>query len=352
MDLQWIWYVLIGVLVAGYAVLDGFDLGVGTLYPFLARDEHERRVMRRAIGPVWDGNEVWLLTAGGALFAAFPPVYATVFSGFYMALILVLVGLIFRAVSLEFRSHDPGWARVWDAAFAGGSAVPALLFGVAAGNLVRGVPLTAEGEFAGTFFTLLNPFALLVGVLGVAAFTVHGAAWIALKSDGALRGRAARVRSAVHWVFLALLAATTAAAAAAAPDHVRSTLGEPQGWAAMGLLVVGLAAARAGMTRDRDGVAFLGSALGIAGLVAIWAVGSFPYLVPGLDGGPGLSAYTSSSSDLTLTVMLVVALIGLPLVLAYTLVVYRAFGGRIATEPGPAAGAAAHGGAGGAEGGY
>lgn len=332
MDLQLIWYALIAVLVAGYAVLDGFDLGVGILYPFLPRDEDERRVLRRSIGPVWDGNEVWLLTAGGALFAAFPPVYATVFSGFYLALILVLVGLIFRAVSLEFRSHDPAWARVWDAAFAGGSALPALLFGVAAGNLIRGLPLTEEGEFAGTFFTLLNPFALLVGIVGFAMFTAHGAAWAAFKSSGALHERAVRLRSVTHWLFVVLVIAATAAAAAAAPEHVRSNLSEPLGWLALVLLLAGLALARVSMIRRRDGGAFFGSALGVLGLVGLWAVGSFPNLVPGLDDGPVLSAYSESSSDLTLTVMLVVALIGIPVVLAYTTVVYRVFRGRIATE--------------------
>lgn len=341
MDLQLTWYVLIGVLIAGYAVLDGFDLGVGALYPFLPRNEAERRVLRRTIGPVWDGNEVWLLTAGGALFAAFPPVYATVFSGFYLALILVLVGLIFRAVSLEFRAHDPAWARVWDAAFAGGSALPALLLGVAAGNLVRGLPLTEDGEFAGTFLTLLNPFALLVGVLGFVMFAAHGAAWVAWRSESELRARAVRVRSVTHWMFLLLVAAATVAAAFVAPERLRSNLSEPLGWTALVLLLAGLLSARWSMLRDRDRGAFLGSALGIIGLVGLWAVGSFPYLVPGLDGGPGLSAYTASSSDLSLTLMLVVALIGVPVVLAYTALVYRVFRGRIATEDtgGDAAGA-------------
>lgn len=341
MDLQLIWYALIGVLIAGYAVLDGFDLGVGALYPFLPRGEGERRVLRRSIGPVWDGNEVWLLTAGGALFAAFPPVYATVFSGFYLPLMLILFGLIFRAVSLEFRSHDPAWSRIWDAAFFGGSALPALLFGVAAGNLVRGLPLTADGEFAGTVFTLLNPFALLVGVLGLVMFVGHGAAWIALKSQGGLRDRASGLRSAIHWVFVALLAATTVATVFVAPNHARTNLSEPLGWVAVALLLAGLVYARWSMMHDRDSGAFFGSALGIVGLVALWAVGNFPDLVPGLDAGPGLSAYSSSSSDLSLTVMLVVALIGVPVVLAYTILVYRVFRGRIATERGMDVGAEA-----------
>ena len=168
-----LWFALVGVLLAGYAVFDGFDLGVGALYPFLGKSAEDKQVMRNAIGPVWDGNEVWLLTGGGALFAAFPAVYATVFSGFYLALMLVLFALIFRAVSFEYRAHDPAWAGVWDWAFFLGSALPALLFGVAVGNIVRGVPLGADGEFAGSFFTLLNPYALVIGVTA-ASFTLHG----------------------------------------------------------------------------------------------------------------------------------------------------------------------------------
>lgn len=334
MDLQLVWYLLIAVLIAGYAVLDGFDLGIGVLYPFLARDNAERRVLRRAIGPFWDGNEVWLLTAGGALFAAFSPVYATVFSGFYLALILVLAGLIFRAVSLEFRSHDPAWSRFWDAAFIGGSALPALLFGVAAGNIVRGIPLDPAGDFAGSFFTLLNPFALLVGILGLAMFLSHGAAWAALKSEGALRDRAVALRSRLHWAFVVLLAATTAAAAIAAPDRFSTNLTRPLGWIAVAALVTGLVLARAAMLRERDLLAFAGSAISAVALVGLWAVGNFPYLVPvrGSAGGESLTAYNASSSDLTLTVMLSVAAIGVPVVLGYTALVYRVFRGRVPPE--------------------
>ena len=185
MTLQIIWFVLVGVLLTGYAVLDGFDLGVGALYPFIAKTEGEKAVLRTSIGPVWDANEVWLLTGGGALFAAFPPVYATVFSGFYLALYLVLFSLIFRAVSVEWRAKDPAWAKLWDWAFFGGSILPALLFGVAVGNLVRGVPLNVQGEYAGTFLTLLNPYALLIGVTLVAMMST-GAASARTTLNGAL----------------------------------------------------------------------------------------------------------------------------------------------------------------------
>ena len=162
-----LWFFLIFVLIAGYFVLDGFDLGIGVLSPFIAKNDEERAVLRRAIGPVWDGNEVWLLTAGGALFAAFPDAYATTFSGFYLAVMLVLFGLIVRAVSFEFRAGDPSWGKLWDACFFVGSLLPALLLGVAVGNVVGGLPLDANGDYLGSFFDLLNPFALACGVLGL-----------------------------------------------------------------------------------------------------------------------------------------------------------------------------------------
>ena len=204
-----IWFALVGVLLAGYAVFDGFDLGVGTLYPFLGKSDEDKAVMRASVGPVWDGNEVWLLTGGGALFAAFPAVYATVFSGFYLALMLVLFALIFRAVSFEFHAHDKEWGSVWDWAFFGGSALPSLLFGVAVGNIVLGVPLDADGEFAGNFFTLLgfeqgfNPFPLVIGVLGLSMILVQGASWLAVKSEGDLYERTVAMRSTLAWVFTA-----------------------------------------------------------------------------------------------------------------------------------------------------
>ena len=191
-----LWFVLIAVLICGYFVLDGFDLGAGVLYPFLARDERDRAVVRRAIGPVWDGNEVWLLTAGGALFAAFAPAYATSFSGFYLAIMLVLFGLIVRATALEFRAHDPAWAKLWDALFFVGSLLPALLFGVAVGNVVQGLPLNAAGDYTGTFFDLLSPFALSCGVLGLVHMLVQGSSWIALKAPqgSGLKARATILR--------------------------------------------------------------------------------------------------------------------------------------------------------------
>src|SRR5450756_674495 len=206
--LQAAWFVLVGVLLVGYAILDGFDLGVGMQHLTTARTDEERRTLMNSIGPVWDGNEVWLITAGGALFAAFPKVYATVFSGFYLALMLVLAALILRAVSLEFRSRERGrgWRTTWDLAFFMGSVLPAILFGVVIGNIMRGVPLDSQGDYAGTFVGLLSPFALAVGLLSAAMFLTQGAAWLLLKTEGALQARARRtalvgqVATLVLWV--------------------------------------------------------------------------------------------------------------------------------------------------------
>ena len=200
------WFILWGVLWAVYFMLDGFDLGVGMLYPFLGKDEAKRSAIRASIGPVWDGNEVWLMTAGGATFAAFPAAYATLFSELYLAMLFILFGLILRGVSLEFRSKGeaPGWKRLWDAGFFAGSLVPALLFGVAFGNLFRGLPIDARG-WRGGLFALLNPYALLTGVLFVAMFVMHGLLWLAMKSDGEL-GETASRRARLAWLVTAVAA--------------------------------------------------------------------------------------------------------------------------------------------------
>ena len=190
LDLNAVWFVLVGVLFTGYALLDGFDLGVGALHLFTKTDE-DRRIMLNAIGPVWDGNEVWLVTGGGALFAAFPIVYATVFSGFYFAFMLLLAALIFRAVAIEFRSKQPmrWWRQMWDCGFFGGSVLSGFLIGVAMGNIAWGVPIDARGEFAGTFLGLLHPYALLLGVTTVALFMMHGAIYVVMKTEGSLHDR-------------------------------------------------------------------------------------------------------------------------------------------------------------------
>ncbi|NTU71417.1 MAG: cytochrome d ubiquinol oxidase subunit II [Coriobacteriia bacterium] len=330
-----IWFVLVGVLLAGYAVFDGFDLGVGTLLPFLGKSAEDKEVMRRSVGPVWDGNEVWLLTGGGALFAAFPAVYATVFSGFYLALMLVLFALIFRAVSFEFHAHDPAWGGVWDWAFTIGSALPSLLFGVAVGNIALGVPLATDGEFAGNFFTLLgihngfNPFQLVIGVLGLSMILVQGASWLAVKSEGDLYKRTVAMRSTLAWAFTALVVVATAVTALFAKNVFANVTGSIVGWVFVALLVVSIAWGRLSMNGGKDLSAWYAISLSAVSLVGIWAASIFPNLVPSLGPGAPLTIASTMSSQLTLTVMLIIAAIGVPLVLFYIFLVYRVFAGKV-----------------------
>jgi cytochrome d ubiquinol oxidase subunit II len=333
-DLPTVWFLLVGVLLTGYAILDGFDLGVGALHLFVARDDRERRLVLNAVGPVWDGNEVWLLTGGGALFAAFPAVYATVFSGMYLALMLLLAALIARAVSMEFRSKEeaPAWRRFWDGAFAVGSFLPAVLLGVALGNVMRGLPLAADGEFAGTFLGLLNPFSLVVGALAAAVFILHGAVWLELKTEGELRDRVRRAGTRAYGAVLVLGAAATLHSRFAAP-HLWVRYGNPLAWIAPGALLAALLALPWARRRARRGLAFAVSATAIAGFMAIVGQGLYPYLVPALGALPyGLTVHGAASSPLTLRTMLVVALAGMPVVVAYTVFIYRSFRGPVVLD--------------------
>ena len=258
MDLPTIWFILIAVLWIGYFVLEGFDFGVGILLPIIGRNEPERRAMLRTIGPVWDGNEVWLLVAGGATFAAFPEWYATLFSGFYIALFAILVALIFRGIAIEYRNKRASvtWRNRWDWAIAIGSFAPALLWGVAFGNIVQGVPIDADKEFTGTFFTLLNPFGLLAGLTTLLLFVTHGAVFLALKTEGVIRERANRVA----W----LVGLPTALAAVAFLAWAQVIRGDALSIAAAvlaaGAFVGGIVANRL----KREGWAFLGTAVAIA----------------------------------------------------------------------------------------
>lgn len=330
-DLQITWFLLIGVLLIGYAILDGFDLGVGMLHLFLAKKDEERRILINAIGPVWDGNEVWLLTGAGAIFAAFPPVYATVFSGFYVALMLLLAALIFRAVSIEFRSKEPGagWRKSWDIAFGVGSFLPALLFGVAVGNIVRGVPIGPDGEYAGTFFTLLNPFALLVGLLAVAMFVMQGAAWLMVRTEDVLRERAQKAGLAATVVTIVLWVMVTAFSRVAAP-HGWNAYANPLAFAVPVLFVVFAILTWMQFRKGAGGMTFLCSSLAVAMLVSLVGLAIYPNMVPAL-GNPdaSLTIRNASSSQLTLKTMLYIALGGVPVVLAYTVFIYSKFFGPV-----------------------
>jgi cytochrome bd ubiquinol oxidase subunit II len=330
-DLNVIWFLLVGVLFIGYAMLDGFDLGVGSLH-LLTRTDEERRTMINAIGPVWDGNEVWLVTGGGALFAAFPHVYATVFSGFYMALMLLLAMLIFRAVAIEFRSKQPmkWWRSTWDMSFSLSSVVSSLLLGVALGNIAWGVPLAADHEFAGTFWDLLNPYALLIGVTTVALFMMHGAIYIVLKTEGPVHDRARGWVSNTIIFFILCYMSATMATLLFVPHMVETIKQHP---AFFGLALLNMLAV-ANIPREihhrRDFRAFLSSCASMAALMALFGVGMFPDLVHASNAPAySLTIYNAASSRKTLQIMLVIAAIGVPLVLSYTASIYWLFRGKV-----------------------
>jgi cytochrome d ubiquinol oxidase subunit II len=332
--LQVTWFLLVGILLTVYALLDGFDLGVGFWSIFTRKDE-ERRVLLGAIGPFWDGNEVWLVTGGGALFAAFPPVYATVFSGFYLAVMLVVFALIFRAVSVEFRSklESPGWRKAWDACFFAGSVTAALIFGVAVGNLLRGLPLDGQGGFAGGFLDLLSPYAFLVGLTGLAMIAVHGAIYIALKAEGDLGGRGLQWARAGWYAFVVLFIASSLATVLSLPQRLENFRAHPALWA-----VPGLAAASLGLTgfflRKGDALrSFIFSSGTVIGLMGLLGASIFPALVPAAgDKGAGLTLSNASSSPLTLRTMLIIAAAGLPFVIGYTIWIYRTFKGKVKAQ--------------------
>ena len=324
--LQIVWFLLIGILLIGYAILDGFDLGVGVWHLF-AKKGAERSTLIHSIEPFWDGNEVWLLTGGGALFAAFPPVYATVFSGFYLALMLVLLGLIFRAVSIEYRNkvESPRWVAAWDLAFAGGSFLPSLLYAVAVGNLLRGLQLNAAGDYTGGFLALLNPYALLVGLVGLLMFAVHGALYLALKTDGALQSKARGWAARAWMLYLPLF---LAAASWTASCYLRNGVVLP---VLLGIAsLAAIACIRLFNSRGEDLKAFLASCAGIAlvmlGVVAVL----FPNLViASNDAALSLTVFKSSSSLRTLATMLAIALLGMPVVIGYTVFIHRVFKGKV-----------------------
>ncbi len=331
MDLNTIWFLLVAVLLVGYAILDGFDFGVGILHLF-AKNDLERRIHLNAIGPVWDGNEVWLLTGGGALFAAFPIVYATVFSGFYIALMLLLAALIFRAVSMEFRGKvdGPGWKSLWDYAFAVGSLLPALLFGVAFGNILRGVPIDGAGNYLGTFFGLLNPYALIVGIFGLAVFTMHGANYMLMKTDGLLYIRIQRAVAKLWIAVVVLYFVTTVATIFLAPHLLDGVMKNPLFWILLLVLIASIIFIPIAARGDKPFRAFLGSSLLILSLMGLASVSLFPRLVPSsINLEYSLTIYNASSSHTTLTTMLVIALIGMPLVIGYTAYIYRVFKGKV-----------------------
>jgi len=331
-DLNTVWFALVGILFTGYVILDGFDLGVGVLHLFVARTDEERRIHLNAIGPVWDGNEVWLVTGGGALFAAFPNVYATVFSGFYLAFMALLCALIFRAVAIEFRSKNPSprWRLFWDCSFAAGSLISTLLIGVAMGNIAWGIPIDARGEFAGSFLGLLHPYALLMGVTTVALFAMHGAIYLDLKTEGELQARLRRWINPLIIAFILCYVISTLATLLYVPHITEAFRREPWFFGVAVLVVLAIANIPREVNARREFNAFLSSCAAMAGLMAIFGVGMYPNLVfSSPEAGNSLTAYNSASSQGTLRTMLIIALIGVPVVITYTVSIYWIFRGKV-----------------------
>ena len=360
--LKLIWWVFMGVLLVGFAVLDGFDLGVGALLRFIGRSDEERRVMLNAIGPTWEGNQVWFITAGGATFAAWPLVYATAFSGFYVALMLTLFALFFRPVGIEYRGkvQDPRWRNAWDWGLFVGGAVPALIFGVAFGNLLQGVPFHFDPDqrvfYTGSFFGLLNPFALLAGVVSFSMLTMHGAIYLQLRTDGAVQERA---RRAALWCGIVFLAAFAAAGVWVAigidafrivtmppPDSAFMPLAKTVervsgGWltnytqytwmlSAPVLAFGGTLLALAASGVRRAGFAFVLSCFGVAGVVLTAGFALFPFIMPSSsDPKSSLTVYDAVSTHRTLQIMFWVVILFLPIVIAYTGWAYRVMRGTV-----------------------
>lgn len=360
--LRLIWWVLLGVLLIGFAATDGFDMGVGALLPFVAKTDVERRVAINTVGPVWEGNQVWFILGGGAIFAAWPPLYAVSFSGFYLAMFVVLAALILRPVAFKYRSkrEDARWRNGWDWALFVGGFVPALIFGVAVGNVLQGVPFRLDEDlrpfYEGSFFGLLNPFALLCGLLSVAMLLMHGGAWLALKADGAVaeRGRRYGLWAALATVALFALGGLALAlfvdgyritsavvtdgpsnpllkeAAVAPGAWFDNFAARPWLWVAPLLGLAGAAVAALLLRLRADGVAILASGLSIFGVISTVGLAMFPFVLPSsLDPRSSLTVWDSSSSHQTLFIMLVVTIIFLPIVLAYTAWVYRVLWGRV-----------------------
>lgn len=331
MDLNVIWFVLLGVLLAGYAILDGFDLGVGMLH-LVAKKDQERRILLNSIGPIWDGNEVWLVTFGGAMFAAFPEAYATIFSGFYIAFMLVLFALIFRAVAIEFRSKrsSPIWRTLWDWIFFGSSLLASLLFGTAVGAAMSGIPLNARGIFVGEFFDQLGFYPLLVGAMTAAMFTMHGAIYLYLKTEGSLQERIHGWMWRSFGFFLILYLLATVVTLVEIPRATANFRNQPLAWLLVVANVLAIANIPRAILQKRPRYAFVSSSATIAALVCLFGLALFPNLVTSHPlPENSLTIYNAASSQTTLRIMLWIAILGMPFVLAYTFIVYRTFSGKV-----------------------
>jgi len=332
--LQIAWFCLWGLLWAVYFLLDGFDFGLGTLLPFLGKTEEEKRVIYNAAGPYWDGNEVWLISAGGVTFAAFPKAYAVMFSALYAPLLILLFTLIFRAVSYEFRSKEtlPGWTQLWDTVQFLGNFLPALLFGVAFANLFRGIPIDQYGIYHGSLIELLNPYGLAGGVFFVLIFALHGALWLSLKSEGGLHTKA--VAAAIGlWPIVLIVTLAFLGLTAYYTNLYANYLKYPLLGVAPLLAVVGLLGVRCCLTSGKLLLAWASSGLFIIGVTFFGVLGMFPgMIISSMNPAWTVTAFNGSSSQLTLTIMLGVALVFVPIVICYQFWMYRTFAGPVTHE--------------------
>lgn len=341
-----LWFVLVGATVTVYVILDGFDLGAGIIHLYVARDDAERRTVLQSIGPVWDGNEVWLVAAAGSLVMAFPLLYASSFSGFYLPLMMVLWLLILRAVAIEFRSHvdDPVWRPFWDVVFSGSSSLLAIFFGAALGNVVRGVPLGGDGYFFSPLWTtfgiggpetgILDWYTVLVGLTSLLALTLHGALWVVLKTRDPVRRRARRVAAAV-WIPLVALVVVLTLVTFRVQPHVPARLSAvPVGYLLPATAVAGLVASRWFTARGREGKAFFSSCAFLAGMLLSVAFGLYPNVLPAInDPASSLTIHNAAAPPYGLKIALLWWLPGMALVTIYTTVVYRHLAGKVELDP-------------------
>jgi len=333
MEFQIIWFILWGVLWAVYFMLDGFDFGVGMLHSFIGKNEAEKSLAMKTIGPVWDGNEVWLITAGGATFAAFPTTYALMFSYLYSALLIILFALILRGVAIEFRGKGESavWKKVWDLAIFGGSFIPSLLFGVAFGNIFKGLPMDAQ-EYHGTLFTLLNPYGLLTGIFFVLLFLVHGSLWLSIKTKGDVKTRSEQLAGKM-WYVLAIVAVCFLIYTSFATDLYNNFIIMPLWFIIPILAVTSLLSIKIFAGKKLFVAAFYSSCILIVMVTFTGIVGLYPNLIPSnIDAQYSLTIFNSSSSPYTLKIMTIVAMIFVPIVIAYQIWIYRIFRHKLSTS--------------------
>jgi cytochrome bd ubiquinol oxidase subunit II len=339
-----LWFIFVALMIAMYVLLDGFDLGAGAIHLVAARDDTERRKIIRAIGPVWDGNEVWLIAGGGTLFFAFPVLYASSFSGFYLPLIIVLWLLMLRGLSIELRGHigDPMWASFWDAVFFLGSSLLAVFFGAALGNVVRGVPLNADGYFFQPLWTdfnpfsntpgILDPYTVLIGILALATLIVHGANFIAVKTDGDLNSRARTISRRFTYATVALTVLATAFTFWVSSWMLESFNERPYGYVLPLVAIAGLVGMVLFNLRNDDRATFLSSGAYIIGMLTSTVFGVYPNVLPAVDPANSLTIYNASASEYGMAVGLVWWSIGMVLAVVYFVVIYRLFRGKVSLE--------------------